>query len=101
MASFDITPEELKKMADDIDVKADEFQKVYTSIYAAVSELQVTYKGEASETFNKRIEGYRNDFEAAEKALKGYAECVRNFSSGAVDTENELKKQAAALNPGH
>ena len=57
---FDVTPEELEASASKIEGKTGEFTKAYTSIYTAVSDLRVTYKGEASDTFNQRIEGYKN-----------------------------------------
>ena len=65
---FDVTPEELEASANRIETKTTEFTKAYTSIYTAVTDLRVTFKGEASDTFNQRIEGYKNDFTAAEKA---------------------------------
>ena len=65
---FDVTPEELETSASKVEGKTSEFTKAYNSIYTAVSDLRVTYKGEASDTFNQRIEGYKNDFSAAEKA---------------------------------
>ena len=58
---FDVTPEELEASASKIESKTSEFKKAYASIYTAVSDLRVTYKGQASDTFNRRIESYKNE----------------------------------------
>lgn len=97
---FDVTPEQLETSANKIEGKTSEFTKAYNNIYTAVSELRVTYKGEASDTFNKRIEGYKNDFTAAEKALKKYVQFLREYAAEMKRTENELKGEAGALPVG-
>lgn len=97
---FDVTPEELEASASKIEAKIEEFTKTYNSIYTAVSDLRVTFKGEASDTFNKRIEGYRNDFSAAESALKKYVQFMREYAAKIRNTENEIKSKASSLSVG-
>lgn len=97
---FDVTPEELEASASKVESKTGEFTKAYNSIYTAVSDLRVTFKGEASDTFNQRIEGYKNDFSAAEKALKNYIQFLREYSAKVKNTENEIKSKASALSVG-
>ena len=97
---FDVTPEELEAAAARIETKTGEFTKTYNSIYTAASDLRVTYKGEASDTFNQRIEGYKNDFTAAEKVLKNYVQFMREYAAEMKRTENELKRKAGALSVG-
>lgn len=97
---FDVTPEELKASASKIEGKTREFTKAYNSIYAAVSDLRVSYKGEASNTFNQRIEGYKNDFSAAEKALNNYVQFLREYSQKIIGVENDLKSKASKLGVG-
>lgn len=97
---FDVTPEELEASATRIEGKTGEFVKAYNNIYTAVSDLRITYKGEASDTFNQRIDGYRNDFSAAEKALKNYVQFLREYAADMRRTENELKGKAGALSVG-
>ena len=98
--TFDVTPEELEAAATRIETKTGEFAKTYNSIYTAVSDLRVKYKGEASDTFNQRIEGYKNDFTAAEKALKNYVQFLREYAEKIKSTENEIKGKAGALSVG-
>ncbi len=97
---FDVTPEELESSASKVEGKTGEFTKAYNSIYTAVSDLRVTYKGEASDTFNQRIEGYKNDFAAAEKALKNYVQFLRDYASKMKSTENDIKSKASSLSVG-
>lgn len=98
--TFDVTPEELETSATKIESKTGEFTKAYTSIYTAVSDLRVTYKGEASDTFNQRIEGYKNDFAAAEKALKNYVQFLREYAKKIKSTEDDIKSKASSLSVG-
>ena len=98
--NFDVTPEELEASANKIEGKTSEFTKAYNSIYTAISDLRVTFKGEASDTFNQRIEGYKNDFSASEKALKEYVQFLREYAAKIKGTENEIKSKASALSVG-
>ena len=65
-----------------------------------MSDLRVTYKGEASDTFNQRIEGYKNDFSTAEKALKNYVQFLGEYAAKMKGTENDIKSKASALSVG-
>lgn len=98
---FDITPEELENSASKIEGKTTEFKKAYDSIYTAVSDLRVTYKGEASDTFNQKIEGYKNDFSQAEKALQNYVQFLREYAAQMKNTEDEIKSKASVLSIGN
>ena len=97
---FDVTPEELETSASKIEGKCGEFNNAYNNIYAATSDLRVKYKGQASDTFNTRIEGYRNDFQAVETALKNYVQFLREYASRMKTTENEIMNQAGQLSTG-
>lgn len=99
--TFDVTPEELKNSAQRINSIGNAWQKEVQSIYAAVGELNVSYKGEASEQFNKQLEGYRNDFDAAIKALNDYMLFLYTYAENIQNTEDELKQQASQLSVGY
>lgn len=99
--AFDVTPEDLQTSANKIENYAAEFTKAYTSIYTAVSDLRVSYQGEASDAFNERIEGYRDDFSAADTTLAEYVAFLRDYASSISSTESELKSQASALSVGN
>ena len=98
--NFDVTPEELKNSANQVGTIGREWRKEVDSIYAAVNELNVSYKGEASETFNKQLEGYRDDFDRATKALNDYILFVFDYANNIQSVEDDLKQQAAQLSVG-
>jgi len=94
---FDITPEELEASATRVSAKAAEFARVYNSLKIAVEELKINYKGEASDTFNRKINERGTDFAAADAALKRYVDTVRDYARTQRSNEGALKNQASAL----
>lgn len=98
--NLDITPEELLNSATALKNKLDSFHGAYTSIYAATSDLKVSYKGKASTTFNQRIEGYRNDFEAANKALNAFIDQLKAYAEKVRSTESDINAKASRLSVG-
>ncbi len=98
---FDVTPEEIEASANKIETKKGEFTKAYGDIYTAVSDLRVEFKGEASDTFNQKIESYKKDFVAAEKALERYAQFLKEYANKIKGTETDNKAKANALKGGH
>lgn len=97
---FDVTPEELKNSSNRISSIQIEWMKEVQAIYTAVNELNVSYKGEASAQFTERLNGYKNDFEAAQKALDEYRYFLNAYASDIQKTEDELKQQASQLSVG-
>ena len=98
--TFDVTPEELRNSASRISVIGNEWAKEVESIYAAVNELNVSYKGEANVKFNEQLEGYKNDFLATKDILNAYMEFLNTYASEIQKTEDDLKQQAAQLSVG-
>ena len=98
--SFDVTPEDLKRSATTIEEKTKDFITAYQSIYTAVSGLDVAYQGKSSKTFNQRIEGYKNDFEAAKTALENYVAFLKEYADSITGCENDLDSRAQTLSTG-
>ena len=96
-----ISTEELVASAQKVEQMRLEFVKAYESIYTAVGDLRVTYKGQASDTFNRKLESYRNDFAAANKALQTYVEFLTTYASSVAKGESDLNSRAAALSTGN
>lgn len=99
-AIFDVTPEQIEASASKIESKAAEFTKAYNSIYSAIKDLRVKYKGEASDTFNQKAEAYRKDFTTADSVLKKYVEFLRDHAKRIKGAETGIKTQASALKGG-
>lgn len=100
-AKFDVTPEEIAKSATKVEEKTTAFTKAYESIYTAVEDLRMVYRGEASDTFNQRIQAYQNDFTKAEKVLKNYVNFLRTYSEDVKRKEGEIQGMAAKLPSGN
>ena len=92
--NLDITPEELLNSATALKNKLDSFHGAYTSIYAATSDLKVSY------TFNQRIEGYRNDFKAADNALNAFIDQLKAYAEKVRSTESDINAKASRLSVG-
>lgn len=99
-AQFDVTPEELINSASRISNMGDEWTSAVESVYTAVNELNVTYKGEASAQFSKQLENYKNDFEAATKALNDYIDFLNAYADDIQKVEDDLVQQALKLSVG-
>lgn len=94
---FDITPDELKSSSYRIISITNEWVKEVDSIYAALEELDVSYKGEASSKFCTQLLGYQNDFIAALDALCQYVSFLQSYAGEMSKLEDNLKEQARQL----
>jgi len=95
---FEITPEELEKSARQIEEMARTFSQRYQGLRNAVAELRVSFKGETSDTFNKKINEREKDFSDADAALKRYISTALAYATEQRRNENVLKAQANTLN---
>lgn len=100
LGKFKVTTEELKKSSGVIMDKTSRYEAEYAKIYAEIANLRVEWQGQASDTFNKQIEGYRNDFQELSKILKSYSEFLKNTAENIEKTEENLANQARQLSVG-
>lgn len=99
-ANFNITPSEIRSAATNMETSLREFVRAYKNIYAATSDLRVTFQGEASNAYNQRIEQYRADFVATERSVKQFIEFLQRYSGEATRTEGDLSNVAKTLPAG-
>lgn len=99
---LDITPEELIQSADKIQTLTEEFIKKHNEIYSVAENMLQTraFAGNASVTFAKQLDGYQNDFIAADKALANYINFIRNYAKKVHDKDEDLARRASALSVG-
>jgi WXG100 family type VII secretion target len=71
-----------------------EFKATYEGLYNATNDLSSSYIGDASKAFNTRMENYRNDFTACDKALESFTNFVDNYATNLEKTEEDLKAEA-------
>ena len=97
-----VTTERLETSATKIEEETGKYDKEWAKLYTEVQNLKSNqWKGIASDTFNEKLEGYRNDFEEMSKVLKNYAEFLKKAAKNYSDTENKLKEAAGNLNVGN
>lgn len=97
-----VETEKLTSSAGKIEDETGRYNGEWNKLYSEVQSLRsANWTGEASETFNQRLEGYRNDFQQMEEALKAYAEFLKTAAKSYEQTENNLKEQAGNLTVGN
>ena len=96
-----VTTERLVTSAQMIEDKTAKYNSEWAKLYTELQSLKsAQWEGIASDTFNARLEGYRNDFEEMAKVLTEYAQYLRNAADNYVKTEEALKDAASGLHTG-
>jgi len=97
MAKFRVETEELKASAAQIETKAAEYQNQYSKLYQEISNLKVEYKGQASDAFNNKIEGYRSSFEELGTVVRAYVDYLKNTAMQYEAVESAIADTAGKL----
>lgn len=93
-----VTTERLEASAKLIDEKTAKYNSEWSKLYQELQNLRsAQWKGIASDTFNDRLEGYRNDFQELADTLMTYKEFLETAATNYKDTEEELKEAAGSL----
>ena len=98
---WSVTTERLESSANVIEEKTGTYHTEWEKLYTELQNLRsAKWKGIASDTFNDRLEGYRNDFKEMEDVLKQYAEFLKTAAKNYKTVEEELKNAASNLSVG-
>ncbi len=96
-----VTTERLVTSAGVIEEKTAKYNSEWAKLYTELQSLKSSqWQGIASDTFNAKLEAYRNDFEEMAKVLMEYAEYLRTAADNYVKTEEAIKDAASNLNAG-
>ena len=97
-----VETEKLTSSAGKIEDETGRYNTEWNKLYSEVQALKsANWTGEASDTFNQRLEGYRNDFQQMEDTLKKYVEFLRQAAKSYETTESNLRDQANNLTVGN
>ena len=97
-----VTTERLKASADFIEDKTAKYNSEWAKLYAEIQNLKSSqWKGIASDTFNAKLEAYRNDFEELAKVLTSYVSYLRSAADNYEKKEQEIKDAAENLHTGN
>ena len=96
-----VTTERLVSSANIIEEKTAKYNSEWAKLYTELQSLKSSqWQGIASDTFNAKLEAYRNDFENMSKILMGYAAFLKTVADNYVKTEEALKDAAGNLHTG-
>ena len=96
-----VTTERLVSSANVIEEKTGKYNSEWAKLYTELQSLKSSqWQGIASDTFNSKLEAYRNDFEEMSTILLSYVEHLRVTAENYVNTEEALKDAASTLHTG-
>ena len=96
-----VTTERLVSSAGVIEEKTAKYNSEWAKLYTELQSLKsAQWQGIASDTFNAKLEAYRNDFEEMAKILQEYANYLRTAADNYVKTEESIKDAASSLRTG-
>lgn len=96
-----VTTERLVSSAGVIEEKTAKYNSEWAKLYTELQSLKSSqWQGIASDTFNAKLEAYRNDFEEMAKVLLNYASYLRGAAENYVKTEEALRDAASNLHTG-
>lgn len=87
----------LKQSAAKLMTLKEQFDTEVAKLYAEIENLNVTYQGQASSTFNAKIEGYRPAFEQLSALVNGYSEYLTTVANNTEMTETAVLEAAHKL----
>ena len=98
---WSVTTERLVQSATVIEEKTAKYNSEWAKLYAELQNLKSSqWQGIASDTFNAKLEAYRNDFEEMSKVLMEYVNYLRTAADNYVKTEEAIKDAASNLHTG-
>lgn len=96
-----VTTERLVSSAGVIEEKTAKYNSEWAKLYTELQSLKsAQWQGIASDTFNAKLEAYRNDLEEMSKILLEYAAYLRTTAENYVKTEEAIKDAASNLHAG-
>ena len=102
VSEWAVTTERLESSAGVIEDKTARYNAEWEKLYTELQNLKsAQWQGIASETFNTKLEGYRNDFQEMSNVLLSYATFLRTAAANYKSTEEALKEAASSLYTGN
>ncbi len=93
-----VETEKLESSATRILEAVEKYNKEWNKIYEEIEALRkIEWEGEASDTFNSKIEGYRGNFEEMGKVLTNYSQILKDDASRYKKMEGEITGAASNL----
>ena len=101
MSKFNVETEALTNAASKLEGKVGDYNAQVSRLYLEIQSLRVEWSGKSSDTFNSKIEGFRNDFDAISEAVLAYVEFLKQAAQAYEQEEDALTEGASNLNAGN
>ena len=98
MESILVTPENLRRAANEVDDLADSYKRQYDEFYTQVAELVSSdWKGKDANAFQAKVEEFKDDFMKMKDLMNQYATHLRTAASDYEQNQSELMSQISGL----
>lgn len=92
------TTESIKNSAERVKELTSKYETEYEKLYTEVDSLRsAKWKGMASDTFNSKLESYRESFNNLRDVMNGYYEFLIEAANHYEETEERIKEAANTL----
>ncbi len=90
MESIKVTPENLRKIASQVDDKAGEYYTEYQNLIKDVEELTtIDYRGDDATALREKVEGFEPEFNKMKELMHEYAEFLRYAATSYINEVQE------------
>ena len=90
MESIKVTPENLRKIASQVDDKAGKYYTEYQNLIKDVEELtSIDYRGDDATAFREKVEDFEPEFNKMKELMHEYAEFLRNAATSYINEVQE------------
>ena len=100
MAMYDVTPENMRNIANQIDNLANDYANLYNNnLFQQLVSTDLTdaYKGTDAQTLIESLRSYQVPFDAMKKQLDEYAKFLRSTATSYENTRDALRQEAATI----
>jgi len=98
--SINVTPAELRRIANSVNDKVSRYESVYRRLYDEVRSMSSSWTGEANQRYTKQIEGFSGEFENLKKVLRGYEQFLLEAARIYAETASNIGDSASSLTTG-
>lgn len=98
---LEVSYEHLKRIAAQVDDKADTYNSEYTALYKTVDQLRTYFDGVEYQQFVANLRNFQNDFQNMEKMMREYAEFLRKAADTYRQEQERQKAEASRLPTGN
>lgn len=98
MESIQVTTENLRSKAGEVEGKAGEYMTHYQGFLSDVETLTTSdWKGEDANAFRNQVEGFREDFERMKELMDEYAGFLRTAATNYENTQTNVMNTIKSL----